>query len=964
MRPPVQGAAPYEKASMTMAGDKKSYKSTLNLPKTSLAMKANLVQREPERQKAWQKARLYDQIQKKPSRHGRYFLHDGPPYANGDIHMGHLINKVLKDIVVKYRTMAGYRSPYVPGWDCHGLPIEHKVMQDLGDEARTMSQADLRKRCNKFARKFVKIQAREFERLGILGDFDHPYLTLDPLYEAGIVECFARFVERALVYRQKRPIHWSYGCRTALAEAELEYEEIAGPSIYVNFPVAQDVESLVPDRKPGEPLSLMIWTTTPWTLPANLGVMVAPEFTYQAVRYDFRGESQVSLIAEGRVETVMAAGGIEQYSVIATVQGADLVGKHYSHPFVDRVGLIVESEFVTLEDGTGLVHTAPGHGQEDYIVGLRNGLDPYSPVDEDARYDDSVPEWLRGLFVFDADPLICSRLDDLGLMFQQGTMVHSYPHCWRSRTPVIFRATEQWFIAVDKAMADDGRTLRQAAIDEVKNVTWIPSWGENRILGMLESRPDWCVSRQRSWGVPVPAFYCEDCGEPLMTGDSVRKVGRHFGERGSDSWFRDTAQEILGDLCVCPKCGSENLRQERDILDIWFESGASWLASAAGREGLDAPVELYLEGSDQHRGWFQTSLLVGAAALGKAPFKTVLTHGFVVDEKGYKMSKSLGNAVNVQDEVQSLGADVLRLWVSSVDYQYDIRTSDKTVKQLQEAYRKVRNTFRFLLGNLSDFDPATHSVPVGEMAETDRWILARAGQIIDEVTAAYERFQFNRVHQALHGFCNQELSSIYLDVQKDVMYCDAPDSSRRRSGQTAMFLVAHRLVRLLAPVMVHTADEIWSHVPGATDAVACVHLADWPEVDADWRDDELLQKWGTLLEVRSAVLGKLESLRSDGTIQSNMDASVVLRPTASALARLLDGFGTDRLARLLLVSRVQLAPAAGDTVAGDAALPLAVEVARSAFAKCQRCWNLRESVGQDAEHADLCDRCASVMAAM
>jgi isoleucyl-tRNA synthetase len=947
-----------------MAGDKKSYKSTLNLPKTSLAMKANLVQREPERQKAWHAARLYDQIQEKPRRRGRYFLHDGPPYANGDIHMGHLINKVLKDIVVKYRTMAGHRSPYVPGWDCHGLPIEHKVMQDLGDEARTMSQADIRKRCNKFARKFVKIQAREFQRLGILGDFNNPYLTLDPLYEAGVVECFARFVERGLVYRQKRPIHWSYGCRTALAEAELEYEEITGPSIYVNFPASQDVEVLVPDLKPGEPLGLMIWTTTPWTLPANLGVMVAPEFTYQAVRYDFRGESQVSLVAEGLVEMVMAAGGIEQYGVVATVKGADLVGKHYGHPFVDRVGLIVESEFVTLEDGTGLVHTAPGHGREDYIVGLRNGLDPYSPVDEDARYDDSAPEWLRGMFVFDADPLICSRLDELGLMFHQGTMAHSYPHCWRSKTPVIFRATEQWFIAVDKTMADDGRTLRQAAIDEVKNVTWIPSWGEKRILGMLESRPDWCVSRQRSWGVPVPAFYCEDCGEPLMTGDSVRKVSRHFAERGSDSWFRDTARDILGDLCACPKCGSEKLKQESDILDIWFESGASWLAGAAGREELDAPVELYLEGSDQHRGWFQTSLLVGVAALGKAPFKTVLTHGFVVDEKGYKMSKSLGNTVNVQDEVRSLGADVLRLWVSSVDYQYDIRTSDTTIKQLQEAYRKVRNTFRFLLGNLSDFDPATHAVPVGEMEEIDRWILARAGQVIDDVTAAYERFQFNRVHQLLHGFCNQELSSIYLDVQKDVMYCDAPDASCRRSGQTAMFLVAHRLVRLLAPVMVHTADEIWSHVPGAAEEVACVHMADWPEADADWRDDGLLEKWSTLLEVRSAALSQLEGLRSDGTIQSNMEASVVLRPTDDTLARLLDGFGVDALAQLLLVSRVQLESAAGDATSGEAALPLGVEVGRSEFAKCQRCWNLRKSVGQDTEHADLCDRCASVVAAM
>ena len=533
-------------------------------------MKAGLVQREPERQNAWAEARLYERIQERPSPRGRYFLHDGPPYANGDIHMGHLINKVLKDIVVKYRSMAGYKSPYVPGWDCHGQPIEHKVMRDMSDRLRTLGQAAVRERCDEFARHFVAVQSEQFRRLGVFGDFDHPYLTLDHAYEAGIVECFARCVERGLVYRQKKPIHWCYDrdCHTALAEAELEYEDISGPSIYVNLPAAPDVEPLVPGRKPGEPLHLMIWTTTPWTLPANLGVMVDPGFDYQAVRYELDGETQVSFIAGDLVERVMKAGGVGHYEVVAQVKGAELVGKHYRHPFVDRTGLVVESEYVTLEDGTGLVHTAPGHGQEDYLVGLRNGLDAYSPVNEDAKFDDTVPEWLRGLFVFDADPIICRRLADLGCMFSQGTMTHSYPHCWRSKTPVIFRATEQWFIAVDKPMDGDGPTLREAALEQATQVTWIPAWGQARILGMLESRPDWCVSRQRSWGVPVPAFYCNGCGEPLLTPESVRRVRDYFAEHGSDCWFSAGAADILGPLCRCAACGSEDLRQDLSLIHI------------------------------------------------------------------------------------------------------------------------------------------------------------------------------------------------------------------------------------------------------------------------------------------------------------------------------------------------------------------------------------------------------------
>jgi len=941
--------------------DKKSYKETLNLPQTSLAMKANLVQQEPERQKRWAAAGLYHKIVSKPSPHGRYFLHDGPPYANGDIHMGHLINKVLKDIVVKYRTMAGFRSPYVPGWDCHGLPIEQTFLQNTGKKAESLTQNEIRRECEKYATKWVKTQSSQFQRLGVFGDFENPYLTMTHEYEAGIIECFARFVDRGLVYRQKKPIHWSYGCKTALAEAELEYKDVEGPSIYVNFPATSDLEPLVPDRKAGEPLHLMIWTTTPWTLPANLGVMVDPTFTYQAVRYELDGETQISFIAADLVRKVMAVRGVEKYEVVAEVKGRQLIGKHYNHPFADRTGVIVESEYVTLEDGTGLVHTAPGHGQEDYIVGLRHGLEPYSPVNEEARFDATVPEWLRGQFVFDANPKICERLEQLGLMFHQGVQVHSYPHCWRSKTPVIFRATEQWFIAVDKPMDGKGPTLREAAMDAVKKVRWIPAWGENRIMGMLESRPDWCISRQRSWGVPVPAFRCEDCGENLLTPQSVRKVRDHFAAHGANSWFRSSAADILGADARCPKCGSAALKQESDILDVWFESGSSWYAAAIGRDGLEAPVELYLEGSDQHRGWFQSSLLIGVAAMNQAPFKTVLTHGFVVTAEGYKMSKSLGNAVNVQDEVAKLGADVLRLWVSSVDYQYDIRTSEQLINQLQDAYRKIRNTFRFLLGNLADFDPAVHSVPVADMQPVDRWILARCAEVVRDVTAAFENFEFHRMYQLVHGFCNNELSSIYLDVQKDRMYCESPNSPLRRSGQTAMYLVAHRLVRLLAPVLVHTADEIWEHIPGAAAETPSVHLAAWPE--AEWLDQDVIGRWQTLLAVRSAALNKLEGLRNAGTIQSNMEAAVTLRPTDEKLAALLAETGAEELARLLIVASVSVEPTLGgaaDPAAGG--LPLCVEVARSASPKCARCWNLRDSVGSVAEYPDLCARCAVAIA--
>jgi isoleucyl-tRNA synthetase len=794
----------------------KGYRDTLNLPKTGFSMKANLVQREPQLRKEWAKENIYAKTREARSGAPLYILHDGPPYANGDIHMGHVINKVLKDLVVKYKTMAGFDAPYVPGWDCHGLPIESKVVTELGDKVRDMSKIEIRKLCYKYASKYVKVQSKQFQELGIFGDFENPYLTFKPSYEAGILQVFAELVDKGLVYKQLKPIHWSIGCETALAEAELEYKDVSSPSIFVNFHVAKESAGRLVElglvKQPeaeDEKVCFMIWTTTPWTLAANLAIAVHPYLDYTAISYEKDGQDFISIVATERIDAVVSAGKLKdgQYSVgEKTVRGSELEGLRYEHPFVENnptdkdAYMVILANYVTTEDGTGLVHTAPGHGLEDYMSGQKHDLAVYSPVMDDGRYDSTVPSWLRGRNVLEVDAVVNNDLKEKGLLFVQGEITHSYPHCWRSKGPVIFRATEQWFIGVDKELPGVGKSLRDLALQSVKDVEWIPGWGEKRIAGMLESRPDWCISRQRSWGLPLPVFVNAG-GQALLTKESVLAVAKHVAERGSNSWFTDSPRQILGEDFKLPEgFVLDELGKEENIFDVWFESGCSWHSVCVKEAGWLVPVDLYLEGSDQHRGWFQLSLLPGLGATGKAPFTRVLTHGFTVDEKGMKQSKSLGNYVNAQDEIAKYGSDILRLWVASVNYQEDVRCNDEIIGRTQDAYRKIRNTLRYLLGNINDFDPNEMSVGYDEMFEIDKWAMQQLQKLIANVTEAYDNFVFHKVFSLLYNFCTVEMSSIYMDVLKDRMYCDAADSPSRRSAQTAMFNILDSVVRMLTPI--------------------------------------------------------------------------------------------------------------------------------------------------------------------
>jgi len=947
---------------------KKGYRDTLNLPKTGFSMKANLVQREPQIRKEWAKINIYGKIRKARRGGPLYILHDGPPYANGDIHMGTVLNKVLKDFVVKYKTMAGFDIPFVPGWDCHGLPIEAKVMGQLGEKVHQVSKLDIRRDCMKYASKYVKVQSRQFQELGIFGDFENPYLTFTPDYEGGILEVFAKLVDKGLVYKQLKPIHWSIGCETALAEAELEYKDISSPSIFVNFPVAEEsigrlIELGLVEHNDAEntKVCFMIWTTTPWTLTANLAVAVHPHLDYTAISYERNGGKFVSILVSERIEAVVAAGGLEkgQYHISEKkVRGSELEGLRYLHPFVERnptdkdAYMVILADYVTTEDGTGLVHIAPGHGLEDYMSGQKCGLAVYSPVIDDGRYDDTVPGWLRGANVLEVDTVINRDLQKKGLLFAQGEIVHSYPHCWRSKGPVIFRATEQWFISVDKELPGVGKSLRDLALERVKDVKWIPAWGQKRIEGMLESRPDWCISRQRSWGLPIPAFV-NSRGQTLMTKQSILAVANHIAKKGSDSWFTDSPRQILGEDFELPDgFDFDDLQKEENIIDVWFESGCSWYSVCVKKAGWPVPVDLYLEGSDQHRGWFQLSLLPALGATGREPFKSVLTHGFTVDEKGMKQSKSLGNYVNAQEEAAKYGSDILRLWVASVNYQEDVRCTDELIGRTQDAYRKIRNTLRFLLGNIDDFEPETMSVAYEDMYEIDKWAMQQLQKLIGNVTENYDNFVFHRVFSLAYNFCTVEMSSIYMDVLKDRLYCEASDSLSRRSAQTAMQRTLDCLVRMLAPILAHTAEEVWAAMKFKSEKLESVHLARLPEVDdsIDWQSEEA--KWQRLMGLRDEVLRVLEDLRREKKIASNQEAVATVYCGDEELGGILEDFGLEQFAALCIVSEVKLQKAAGETT---------VAAAKSSCQKCERCWNYWPSVGADSEYPDLCRRCISIV---
>ncbi len=945
-----------------MSDDKKNYSKTLNLPQTNFAMKANLTQREPQQRKSWDKMEIYKKIIDARANAPQYILHDGPPYANGDIHMGHVINKVLKDIVIKYKTMTGFKAPYVPGWDCHGLPIEAKVFTELGEKAKTLSKLEIRKLCKQYASKYVKLQTKQFQALGVFGDFENPYLTLKPQYEAGICEVFAELVGKGLVYKQLKPIHWSVGCQTALADAELEYEDITSPSIFVNFPATKEAQAklktlgLTGGDDSGN-VCFMIWTTTPWTLAANLAIAANPDLDYKAISYSQNGKKFTSIIAQARLEAVIAAGKLVDYTVSEkTVKGSELIGLRYSHPFIEKnptdkdAWLVISANFVTTEDGTGLVHTAPGHGLEDYVAGQQNKLAVYSPVRDDGCYDETVPDWLIGKNVLKVDKEVNDCLRNKGLLFSESQITHSYPHCWRSRMPVIFRATDQWFISVDRQMPD-GKSLRQLALERIPKVKWIPSWGEKRITGMLESRPDWCISRQRCWGMPIPVFYNSD-GKTLLTKESVLAVSVHIRQKGSDSWFIDSPKEILGENFKLPAGFSfDDLQKEENIFDVWFESGCSWY-SVAKQAGWPIPVDLYLEGSDQHRGWFQLSLLPALGAEGIEPFKTVLTHGFTVDETGKKQSKSLGNYVNAQDEVVKYGSDILRLWVSSVNYQEDMRCSDTLIARLQEAYRKIRNTIRYLLGNTSDFDPTKNNVPYEKMFEIDKWAMQQLAKLTSEVTDSYENFLFHKVYTLIYNFCVVEMSSIYMDLLKDRLYCDAKDSLSRRSAQTAMYKILDAITRMLAPVLAHSAEEIYEATNFKTETAESVHLLKMPQIDKsiDWQKEE--PRWEKLMALRNEVLKELEGLRQKQTIASNQESSVTISTDDSDLINMVEQFGVKNFAALCIASEVKLKKEKSEKL---------ITAEKSPHKKCQRCWNYWPSVGKDAENPELCSRCAEVI---
>jgi isoleucyl-tRNA synthetase len=937
-----------------MSTDAKRYKETLNLPVTRFDMKANLTVREPQFQARWREADLYGRIRAARAGGERRVLHDGPPYANGEIHMGHLLNKVLKDLVVRYLTMRGFDSPYVPGWDCHGLPIEHKVMKDLGGKAAGLAPAEIRARCHDEARKWVGVQADQFRRLGVQGDWENPYLTLDPRYEAGILDVLAGLLDGGYVYRQLRPIHWCLTDRTALAEAELEYHDETTPSIYVNFPM----ETGVPPAWGAGPWHATIWTTTPWTLPANVAIAAHPELDYAGVRYTdpATGGAVHTILAAELVAKVMALGGVTDYAEVGRVKGRALEHARYRHVFVDRTGPIVLADYVSVEDGTGLVHTAPGHGAEDYRTGQAYGLPTLSPVDASGRYTSEAPADLVGLTVFAANPKVVEILRAGGALFHELPLVHSYPHCWRCKKPVIFRATDQWFISVDR------EGLRERTLEAIDQVKWLPGWGRSRIEAMVQNRPDWCISRQRAWGVPIPAFGCNACDALLLTGASVRHVRDRFRADGADAWFTAPVAELLPPGASCPGCGGTDFRKEFDILDVWFESGSSH-RSVLGEPsyGLGgSPAYMYLEGSDQHRGWFQSSILTSVGTTGHAPFRTVLTHGFIVDDQGRKMSKSGGNAISAVKATEQYGADVLRLYVASLDYADDVRMSERGIKEMSEAYRKIRNTFRYALGNLDDyrdFDPAT--VDPATLHELDRWALGQLNAVIRDVTAAYDAFEFYRVYQRVYQFCAVDLSSFYLDVLKDRLYAESPTGPDRRAAQYVLARLHDVLVRLLAPILPHTAEELWDVLPASAGKPASVHLALWPEPDARFDDPARDATWETLRDAREAAMVALEGLRKAKQIGSGGEAAVTLAAADPEVHARLAAHAA-LLATLCGVSELTVAP----DPAPPGSDPFVARAERSPHPKCERCWNLRPTVGQSAAHPTLCARCVAVVASL
>jgi len=958
------------------------YNKTINLPLTQFQMKADLPKREPEIQKRWEEMKLYEAIQEKNKGGPRYILHDGPPYANGNIHMGHALNKILKDIVVKFKLMEGFNVPFVPGWDCHGLPIEYQLLKSLGLRKEEIDRVEFRRKARAYAEEFARIQKEEFKRLGIFGDWENPYLTMSYDYEAKIIEIFKQLVGQGYIYRRKKPVYWCANCETALAEAEVEYSNHTSHSVYVKFPVKKlgkdreaefelpakrRLKSATPERrlKSATPVSVLIWTTTPWTLPANVALAFHPGYEYVWVKLspsDSSLKEEIIIVAKELTSNLMEKFGIKNYDILKVGQGRDFEGGIFSHPFMGRDSLGICADFVTLEEGTGIVHIAPGHGQEDYQIGLKYGLPVLAPVDDKGKFTKEVPQF-SGMDVFSSDTLIIEKLKNSSHLLYSEEIVHTYPHCWRCKKPIIFRATEQWFLNVDK------NKLREKMLKVIKKVKWIPKIGENRISSMVELRPDWCLSRQRYWGVPLPIFYCKNCGEPLMSEESIDAVRDLVLREGSDAWYIKKEEEILPESTECHKCKGKEFIKEKDILDVWFDSGVSHEAVLRVRKKLSWPADLYLEGSDQHRGWFQTSLIPAVALEKAAPFRSVLTHGFVVDGEGRKMSKSIGNVIAPQEIIEKYGAEILRLWVASEDYREDVRISSEILSHLVDGYRRIRNTFRFLLGNLNDFN-LSKKVKYEQMPDIDRWMLHSLQELISQVREGYESFGFHRVYRAIHNFCARELSSFYLDVLKDRLYTFGKNSLSRRSAQTVLYEIAVSLIKLTVPILSHTAEEAWQMVPEIKEP--SVFLTNLPQVEKKYWNEQLAEKWEKILLIRKSVVEALEIARKEKIIGSSLEAEVDLYTQEKKLATILHNYERD-WKEILIVSEVKVfeeLPSGSSGAEHDKSevmmkseeIPkLYMKVRRAPGRKCVRCWNWSPTVGENREHPQLCARCVEVV---
>ena len=897
--------------------EEKDYKDTLNLPKTSFPMRGNLPKKEPETLKFWEEKKIYRKLLEKRKGSKKFILHDGPPYANGNIHIGHALNKILKDIIVKFKLLKGYYSPFVPGWDCHGLPIERAVFKEIGKRKDEVDPVEIRKLCRKYAEKWIEVQKQEFVRLGVFGDWENPYITMSPSYQAQIMRELGKFYEKGLVSRAKKPVYWCPNCITALAEAEIEYKETSSPSIYVAFDcVNRDFQ-------------IVIWTTTPWTLPANSAVAVHPNLEYVV----FETQKGKFLVAEKLLEEFKEKTGLEG-KVVERYKGQELVGIEYIRPFSEKHGKVVVADFVASDTGTGIVHIAPGHGEEDYEVGKKFNLEMLVPVDDKGRFTEEAPEFIRGESVWKANAKIIEHLKNKGVLLYSGEIVHSYPHCWRCKGKVIFRATPQWFILMDVG----SKTLREIALEEIEKVKWIPEWGRIRIKNMVEQRPDWCISRQRYWGVPIVAFYCKNCGQVVYSKELVEKVAKLVEENSADVWYELPVEELVGKI-KCPKCGCEEFEKEKDILDVWFDSGSSHSAVLDKREELSFPADLYLEGSDQHRGWFQASLLESCGTKGVAPYRAVLTHGFTLDEQGRKMSKSLGNVVSPMDVVKTFGADILRLWVASENFTEDVRISENILKSVADVYRKIRNTIRFMLGNLYDFDPQ-NCLEYDELEEIDKWAINRFRVIKGKILKDYENFRFNRIFRTVYEYCAEELSATYLDILKDTLYCELPESRKRRSAQTAIYRILKEFVVLLSPILSFTMEESYSHIPG--EKKESVFLEDMPEEEeVDWN---LLERWEKLLKFKKLTNEELERARESKLIGHSLEARVVLEAGGEDYEFLLNY--KDFLPYLFIVSQVEL----------KEGKDLKIKVERAKGEKCPRCWIYTESLVNG-----VCPRCSEVL---